>query len=312
MPLSDKLRVFYTFSLLLRNGIIGWFLLVAAFLSVVPAHAVTPLVSAQWVLDNIAQKDMVIVDLQPVDGYKRIHLPRAVNTQYAQWRHRKPVEGKALPDIDYLEKLLGSLGITPESHIVLTPVGLSANEVAVATRIYWTLKVLGHEKVSILDGGLIAYSKLPTPAFTNQPTTISPVSYKATPNFDMAPAMADVFKEWQKGTSFIDYRSPQEFFGKVAGPRPGTIPGSKNLPFDALIEPKQGGKFLGIEKLKALFAAQNIDPERPHIGFCNSGHRASLAWFVTHELLGNKKGHLYDGSISEWQQYPQNPIEIPN
>lgn len=275
------------------------------------ASANSPLVSANWVLSNLESEGVVFVDLQPVNGYARVHLPNAVNTQYGAWRQRRPVEGKALPDIAYLEKLLGSLGIAPTDHIVLTPIGMNASEIAVATRIYWTLKVIGHEKVSILDGGLIAYSRLPKPIFTKQATRIRPAKYTANPNPALAPSMDDVLSAWKKGTAFFDYRSHGEYVGKAGGPRPGTIPGAQNLPFDQLVEPQQGGKFLTPEQVKALFSAQGMDPMQAHIGFCNSGHRASLAWFVTHELLGNKQGLLYDGSMAEWQQHPDNPIVLP-
>ena len=276
------------------------------------ASASGPLVSADWVLSNLKKDGVVFVDLQPVSGYSRVHLPNAVNTQYNYWRKRRPVEGKALPDIAYLEKLLGNMGITPTDHIVLTPIGMNASEIAVATRIYWTLKVLGHEKVSILDGGLIAYSQLPKPIFTNRATRSKPTKYKAKPNPAMAPSMEDVLKDWAKGTAFYDYRSHEEYVGKAGGPRHGTIPGAKNLPFDQLVEAKQGGKFLSPDRARAVFSSQGLNPMQAHIGFCNSGHRASLAWFVTHELLGNKQGLLYDGSMAEWQQYPDNPIVVPD
>ncbi len=289
-------------------------LIVLLILTLSPSIALAngPLVSADWVLNNLERDGVVFVDLQPVNGYARVHLPNAVNTQYSFWRKRRAVEGKALPDVAYLEKLLGNMGITPTDHIVLTPIGMSASEIAVATRIYWTLKVIGHEKVSILDGGLIAYSQLPKPLFTNRATRSKPTKYTASPNPAMAPSMETVLTNWEKGTAFFDYRSHEEYVGKAGGPRPGTIPGAKNLPFDKLVEAKQGGKFISPDRAKALFSAQGLDPMQAHIGFCNSGHRASLAWFVTHELLGNKQGLLYDGSMAEWQQYPDNPIVVPD
>ncbi len=49
------------------------------------------------------------------------------------------------------------MGIGNEDHVVLAPAGWDATNMGIATRIYWTFKVLGHDQVSILDGGMNAY-----------------------------------------------------------------------------------------------------------------------------------------------------------
>ncbi|PLW78611.1 sulfurtransferase [Cohaesibacter celericrescens] len=275
------------------------------------AQAAAPLVSAQWLQENLSQPNIRILDLQPTSGYERVHLPGAINSQYNIWRQNKPMQGQALPDIAYLEKLMGSLGISNNTHVILTPVGANPSEIAIATRIYWSMKVLGHKAVSILDGGLIAYSKLPKASFTQAKTPVRSVPYTAVPNLAMAPSAMDVLSEWKKGTPLVDYRSEAEYFGKVGGTRLGTITGAKNLPYDLLLEQGQGGRFLPVNKLKTLFQSRNINTSGPAIGFCNSGHRASLAWFVSHEILGNKEALLYDGSMAEWSKQPDYPISIP-
>ena len=45
------------------------------------------------------------------------------------------------------------------------------------------------------------------------------------------------------------------------------------------------------------------------INFCNTGHWASVGWFVSSELLGNKKAKLYDGSMTEWTMLKGGPVE---
>ena len=276
------------------------------------AMAGQPLVSAQWLHQNLDNPDIRLIDLQPPQGFQKVHMVGAVNSQYGQWRHKKPLKGKSLPDVAYLEGLLGSMGISEKDHVILTPIGINAGEIAVATRIYWTLKVLGHENVSILDGGLIAYSKMPNPRFTRSYTPPKPETYKASPDFALAPQAPDIYKAWEKGIRFVDYRSPQEFLGKDRSPRPGTIPGSVNLPYDLFVNKGNGGTFKSVDDIKTLYDNANIKQEGPEIAFCNSGHRASLAWFVASELLGNKEARLYDGSMNEWSQHPEYPVEIPN
>ena len=64
-----------------------------------------------------------------------------------------------LPPVDQISNLIGSLGIVNQDHVVLIPYGNSSSKMGTATRIYWTFKVLGHDKVSILNGGMAAYKK---------------------------------------------------------------------------------------------------------------------------------------------------------
>jgi thiosulfate/3-mercaptopyruvate sulfurtransferase len=44
----------------------------------------------------------------------------------------------------------------------------------------------------------------------------------------------------------------------------------------------------------------NISPSAPTVAYCNTGHLAAGAWFVSNEILGNKNTRLYAGSMTEW------------
>jgi len=281
------------------------FMLIAA----TQARATEPLVTAEWVIENLGKPGIRFVDLQTPAGYGRAHLPGAVNSPYSQWREKKPGQGSMMRSVAYLESHLGALAIETDTHVVLTPLAVNASELAVATRVYWTLKVLGHEKVSILDGGLIGLSQRKDAQFTTKPTTVTPTTYKASPDMTMVPDAEAVLADLNKGIRFIDYRSEGEFFGKSGSP--GTIPGAVHLHYTEFVEEKPGGKFLSADKIKAIYEAKGITPEGPEIAFCNSAHRASLSWFVQSELLGNKGVRLYDGSINEWATDPKYPLIVP-
>ena len=165
----------------------------------VKAQSNLPLVTPQWLEENRKSDGLRILDLQSPQGYQRAHIEGAVNTSYAQWRQPNGTGlKKMLPDQAYLEALIGTLGIKADTHVVLAPIGINPSEVAVATRIYWTFKTLGHEKVSILNGGLIAYSQLPNAKFVTEPFAPAPTSYKAKLNMAMAPNGDDVNRAWKK------------------------------------------------------------------------------------------------------------------
>ncbi len=61
--------------------------------------------------------------------------------------------------------------------------------------------------------------------------------------------------------------------------------------------------------LRRLYAAAKAPTVGPAITFCNTGHWASLGWFVNSELLGNKKTKMYDGSMADWSRDAANPME---
>jgi thiosulfate/3-mercaptopyruvate sulfurtransferase len=295
-----------------------WLLLFASFIALFLLMTLTsmasPLVTPQWLSDNLEKKEIRILDLQPAQGYQRAHLQGAVNTNYGAWR-KTDAEGrpKMLPEISYLEAMIGTLGISNDSHVILAPLGINASEIAVATRIYWTFKALGHDNVSILDGGLIAYSQLKGAKFTIVPAEPTPQTFKAKPRPEYFPSGQQVLAAWEKGMTMVDSRSTKEYTGTIAAPgeRAGTIPSAINLPFDRLVGKGQGAKFFSKEESTALFKEHNVPVSGPQISFCHTGHRTSLSWFVAHELLGNKQAKMYDGSMVEWAKDKQYPVKLP-
>ena len=91
-----------------------------------------PLVSPQWLQEHLADDNIVVLDLQPAQGYARVHIEGAVNTNFNKWRQPRPKKGMSLPDTQYLDELIGSLGISKDTHVILAPIGVNANEVAIA------------------------------------------------------------------------------------------------------------------------------------------------------------------------------------
>jgi thiosulfate/3-mercaptopyruvate sulfurtransferase len=272
-----------------------------------------PLVTDQWLLANYEKPEVVVVDLQSAQGFQRAHVPGAVNTDYNQWRtgSRSP-SPKTMPPVAELEKLIGGLGIDNTSHVVLAPFGQGVGDLASATRIYWTFKALGHDRVSILDGGLIGYARggrnRPLASGAAQP---APKLFKAHLRPDYLADRTQVRAALDAGVALVDNRSRAEYLGIYgAGPksRAGTIPGAVNLPYDWLTV-NGGASFHAAEDLKVIYRAAGVPLEGEQISFCHTGHRTSLAWFVSHELLGNDKARMYDGSMADWSTDPAAPMQ---
>ncbi len=277
----------------------------------VVAESVSPLVSPFWLTSNLQQDGIVVLDLQSPQGYRRAHIPGSVNTDYGKWRTTKksPVP-KALPPVSLMETRIGGLGIDNDTLVVIAPLGQTAGDMAVAARIYWSLKALGHDKVSILSGGLTAYAQA-RQRLERTPNKPQPKVFKAAPRPEYLPGKAEVRKSLERGVQMVDNRSRAEYLGVHRGggkARPGTIPGALNLPYDWLTV-NGSARLHSVDDLRTLFETVGVSLEEEQVGFCQSGNRAALAWFVAHELMGNEKAHLYDGSMAEWAVDPAMPME---
>ena len=270
-----------------------------------------PLVSVDWLEQNKQKADLVLLDLQSNQNYLRFHIPGSINTEYSHWRTEKKGQPKLLPPVPIMEKLIGSLGIGNNTHVVLIPLGASAGDMAAASRVYWSFKVLGHDKVSILDGGLIAYAesrKYPLEKGNHQ---LKPATFKANFRAEMIPNAEAVKKAIDSGALAVDNRTRAEYLGIYKGgakERPGSLPGAVNLNYDWLTV-NGSGKLHSLENLKQIYQASNVPLQGTQINYCHTGNRAALAWFVSHELLGNSQARLYDGSTQEWAADPVLPMD---
>lgn len=292
----------------MRNPIVGILLL----LFLAPLQAATPLVDAEWLLANLSKPNLVVLDLQPKPTYVRFHVPGAVNSAYADWR--KPDAGKIpgmIPSIGLLEQLIGGLGIDNQTHVVLVITGQSVGEMASAARVYWTFKALGHDQVSILDGGLVAYAETGKGSLESKINVPEPKMFKANARAEYLVTAEQLKALLGSGISLVDSRSSGEYMGLQYGggkERPGTIPGAVNLPYDWLTV-NGGARLQSIGNLKRIYAQVGLSPQDEQISFCHTGHRTALNWFVAHELFGNDKARMYDGSMAAWAVDSSLPIE---
>lgn len=280
------------------------------------ALAADPLVDTAWVKANIGKPGVVFVDLQPATDYLRGHIPGAVNSDFAKsgWREERAAD--KVPDMlptnpDKLVAHIGSLGIDNNTHVVLVSPGVTNLDMGWATRIYWTFKVLGHDNVSILNGGMKDWAKDKANPIQTGMTKAEPKTFTAHLNKSLIATVEDVKAAKTKGVLLVDSRPEDQYAGINRSPlatENGTLPGAKNLPAGWLTE-NGGGKFRSTAQLKQLYKIAGVPVSGEQINFCNTGHWASIDWFVSSELMGNKKAKMYDGSMVEWTMKKAGPVE---
>ena len=292
-----------------------WILFLASLFLVLPltVRAADPLVDVAWVKANGANPNVRLVDTRGQWEFLNGHIPGSVYTDYGGqrgWRVKKNGVNGLLPEIPYLESLIGGLGIDNATHVVLVPGGYGAGEMAAAARIYWTFKLLGHDDISILDGGIIAYAKARYPMIKG-PARIEAKTFKAQFRPRYIAYAKDIKAALKDRTPLLDTRPSDQFLGvnKSGSVKiPGTLPGAVSVPGPWLTVNNKG-TFRKPEAIRKLYQAAGAPTTGKAIVFCNTGNWSSLGWFVHSELLGNKDATMYDGSLADWTQDPNNPVE---
>lgn len=296
------------------------FVAAAAFVAVVPAFAiaqdVTPLVTAEWLKAHAGDENIAIIDIRDnIDGTDLGELPyiaHAAVAPYASagWRTETDGVPGQIPAPEQIAELIGSLGVDADDHVVIVPWGTDSSEFGGATRVYWTFKYLGHDAVSILDGGWRQYDALGGERVAEAAVPIA-AEFVANVRPELRATTADVEAALANGVKLVDGRPEEQFLGQSKSPVvriEGTIPGAVNIPHSTLYSAEYAS-FALPETIAALAQGVGLAENEENIVFCNTGHWASIAWFALHEVGGNENSAMYDGSMAEWAADPARPIQ---
>ncbi len=275
-------------------------------------QAATPLVDVEWVLANTGKPGVVFVDIRGKTAFLRGHIPGAVDGDYKKsgWQIKNDEKTVGmLPSSEQLAGIIGGLGIGNNDHVVIVDQG--SRVMARGTRIYWTFKVSGHKKLSLLNGGMNAYRKSKKNPIEKGAVDVVAKTYRVDLQSDMIPSKTDVKKALDAGMNLLDSRPVGQYVGVFDGnktKRKGTIPGARNVPYNwHSVNGK--GEFLGETELKNLYQGLGLSTSGEQITFCNTGVAASVSWFALHELIGNDQVRMYDGSMTEWSADSSMPME---
>lgn len=289
--------------------------LFAGWVFAATGFAAQPLLAPQELQAHLSDRQVRVIDIRDAGSYAAGHIPGAVNAPYGQWRGPANNPGE-LPALPKLTALVQSLGLTPATHVVVASSGADATDFGASARVYWTLKVLGLKELSVLNGGLKAWTQAGLPQ--NQ-DAVKIAASDFQPKLDSAQiaSKAEVLQHVKAGDSrLIDARPAPFYNGDVRAPTakvPGTLPGAVSLPHDRWFT-AGSATFMPADQARKVAASSPIDPAKETVSFCNTGHWAATNWFAMSEVLGQKNVKLYPGSMTEWSQDPEGlPMaNVPN
>jgi thiosulfate/3-mercaptopyruvate sulfurtransferase len=275
----------------------------------------TTLVDAATLVQALGDDHLRVVDARyslndPAlrrEGYTQSHLPGAVYADLDQDMSDlgKPGLGRhPLPDEAVFARKLGEWGITPEHQVVVYDAGDGS---MAAARFWWLLKLLGHDRVAVLDGGLPAWRALALPESSEASTVIQAAAYPA--RFDSAAIVEAEEVQSRLGEQgwLWDVRAAERFRGEVEplDPIAGHVPGALNRPLSRNLHE---GRFKPAtqlrEELEPLLAGR--EPNEIVV-MCGSGVTACHLLLAL-EHAGLHGARVYAGSWSGWISDPSRQI----
>jgi thiosulfate/3-mercaptopyruvate sulfurtransferase len=203
-----------------------------------------------------------------------------------------------LPVPDAFAAAAGALGIDNGTHVVV----YDAYGLMSAARVWWMLRVFGHDRVSILDGGFPKWTQEARNVEAG-PARAAARKFVAKFRPELVRAKSDLVANLSAASfQVVDARSSARFRAEApeprAGLRGGHIPGSESLPYTALLEPATQ-TVLPPDEIAKRFADAGIDASKPVVASCGSGVTACVLALGLY-LTGHPDTAVYDGSWSEW------------
>jgi thiosulfate/3-mercaptopyruvate sulfurtransferase len=274
------------------------------------------LVSTEWLAGALGAPDVMVFDAtkylpnEPFDGitkYREAHIPGArffdidvVADPDTSLPHMAPSAGR-------FARLMGEMGISNATRVIFyDQKGLQSS-----ARGWWLMKLFGHDKAAVLDGGLPKWLAEGRATESGDAKPAAPTSYTADFRAELLKGIGDVKRIIADGSALVlDARAKGRFDGTAPEPRPGLpsghMPGAKSVPFNELLNADFTMK--DAAALRARFAAAGADGGKPIVTSCGTGVTACiLALGLKQAGLGDAA--IYDGSWTEWAGRPETQKE---
>ena len=253
-----------------------------------PSRRDRMLVSPQWLHQHLRDPDLRIIDcsaqliVQPVGAsrvesglpaYRQAHIPGArylnMATDLSDPQGRYPY---TFPGDERIAALLGGLGIANHHRVVLYGHGYFGS----ITRAWYVLHAAGHERLSVLDGGLEGWRAEGLP-LTDELPAIHPEIYTVRRRARLIADAAEVLASLDDaGTCRLNALSREQFAGSGGTHygRPGRIPASGSVPARDMLDAATG-RLLPDETLRAQLDQAGAWQARRAITYCGGGIAAA-------------------------------------
>ncbi len=271
------------------------------------------LISVATLQNKIASDEVLVFDcrfnlMDPAAGHEAYlsgHIPGAVHADLNRQLSSPHIPGRTgrhpLPDKAAWLAQVQRWGISPEKLVV----AYDDAGGAFAARLWWLLRWIGHEQVSVLNGGWKAWQAAGGSSRTGEEAASGPATFDYT---DLPGLCREVRVEAVNAEDYllVDARELIRFIGEKEpiDPVAGHIPGAVCSPMSANLD--EEGFFKTPVQLQEKFSALQ-EAERELLCYCGSGVTA-IHNILALRLAGFEEPSLYAGSWSEWITDPTRPV----
>ena len=265
-------------------------------------------VDSKWLAQQLNNPLVVIVDCRfklatpdwgkqeydraHIEGAYYLSLDRDLSAKVQLHGGRHP-----LPDLDVLAQKFASMGIVKDKTLV---VAYDDSRMAFASRLWWLLRYLGHDRVALLDGGWNDWIKHDYPVTKAIPKAKSG-DFNPQPRSDWLVDINTVKSAQNKDEIIIvDSRDSDRYAGltEPIDPVAGSIPTAVNSPWKQTTD--EAGYFKPLTAQQQLWDEYNTAAEI--IVYCGSGVTACVN-LLSLTVVGFENAKLYPGGWSDWCSY---------
>lgn len=255
-----------------------------------------PIVSAEWLRQNMTGPDVVMFDVRPYEAYLKGHIRGSSHLDLSTLKLSSSAPAVIHLWKERLEETIQRAGITIEQRVVFYE---DYSGTMAATGV-WLLDAAGLGNGAMLDGGFTRWIREGGETSTEivQPEQSSTVIHPD----DRVIATADEILadlRTEGSTRLVDSRAAMEH-------RQGAIPGAANIDWTQHLDAE--GAFRPLTELAHLYGSAGINRNDPVVSYCAGGFRASHT-YVALKALGHSDIANYAPSWGEWGQRPDTPKE---
>ena len=265
-------------------------------------------VSTEWLDKNLSRVKILDaswhlpdVERNALEEYKLSHIANSIFFDIDKNSNQNTNLPHMLPSTKEWENIVSNLGINNSDHVIV----YDNSDVFSSCRVWYTFLYFGHnpELISVLDGNFEKW-KSEKRSISQEIKKINKSNYIANENLQLVLSKDQINKNIiSKKFQLIDARGEKRFLGLQPEPRKelksGNIKGSKNLPFQDLINIKEGRTLRRKDELIKIFKERQILIDQEMAFTCGSGITACILG-LANSLVNDKKPIIYDGSWAEY------------
>ncbi len=257
------------------------------------------IISSSEAIELFNDEDIVIIDAQKSASYMKEHIEDSVNISRADIVVNEPVLSMLAPK-EQIEEVLGRNGINNDSKILI----YDSNNNMDSARLWWTLKVYGHDYVKVISGGLIALKEAGADVSKDLPDIAETEYISSGKDNSLIAELNEVLalvEEPDEDIFIIDVRTKEEYDS-------GAIPGSVLIGYTD--NNYSDGSYRPVQNIKIIYIEKGIKSDKTAIIYCKSSVRGAQTLLALYNA-GYRNLKLFDGGWIEWSADESLPVQLP-